>query len=170
MRHNSLVPVPFSSTVLMASAAAPEQPYYLLFILWPVGFIGIWALWNAVRDRRDEKLVKESLGWPEAQGVITASRVAWAHVKVDYDYAIGASVYKGNYEISLTPVFPDQGGHGARRMNSEAKADITGFPPGDKVVIRYNPQRPQQSVLFCSGEISKQTGPTSVPPEFLTID
>lgn len=139
-------------------------PYILYFLpLWPLIFMGIWAIWNMARDSRDEKLVGRSLAWPEAQGRVVISKVAWAHVEVTYEYSISSGRYTGKYEMNLPVGPPDRYGQTATRMNTEAKQDITDFPPGANVIVRYNPQQPNESVLYCKGEISRDGRGTGVP-------
>ena len=150
-------------------ASNPDIVY--LVPLWTLLFVGIWAIWNTVRDSRDEKLVERSLTWPETQGRVMSSRVVWAHVEVKYEYSISSGRYTGKYKMNLPPGPPDKRGRTATRMITEAQQDIGDFPSGANVVIRYNPQQPQQSVLYCRGEISRDdTGRSpSIPPEFITL-
>lgn len=150
-------------------ASNPDLVY--LIPLWPLAFVGIWAIWNIVRDSRNEKLVEHSLAWPEAQGKVVSSKVAWAHVEVTYEYSISSGRYMGKYKMNLPVGAPDKYGRTATQMNEEAKQDIADFPAGADVIIRYNPQKPDQSVLYCRGEISRDgTGQSSgVPPKFFTL-
>ena len=145
--------------------------FVYLLPLWTLLFVGIWAIWNVVRDSRDEKLVERSLAWPEAQGKVMSSRVVWAHVEVKYDYSIASGRYEGKYKMNLPPGPPDRFGRTGTRMKAEAQQDIGDFPPGTNVVIRYNPQQPQQSVFYRKGEISGDgTGRSpGIPPEFITL-
>ena len=53
-----------------------------LISLWPLVFVGTWAIWNIMGDSRNEKPVERSLDWPEAQGRVVSSKVVWAHVEV----------------------------------------------------------------------------------------
>jgi uncharacterized protein DUF3592 len=129
------------------------MPVYLV-PLWTLLFVGIWAIWNMVRDSRDEKLLEHSLAWPETQGRVMSSRVVWAHVEVKYEYSISSGRYTGKYKMNLPPGPPDRRGRTGTRMMAEARQDIADFPPGANVVIRYNPQQPQKSVLYCKGEVS----------------
>jgi hypothetical protein len=147
------------------------NPYIFLVCLWPLAFLAIWAIRNSFRDSRDEKLVEQSLAWPEAQGKVIQSKVAFAHVEVSYQYSVAGLDYTGIYKISLTPVAPDQYGRGATRMNSEAGQDVADYPAGANVIIRFNPQAPSQSVLYCSGEITRPSNSDSksAAPKFVTL-
>ena len=142
-----------------------------LIPLWPLLFVIVWAIWNMARDSRDEKLMERSIDWPEAQGTVVTSRVVWAHVEVMYEYSISSGRFTGKYKMNLPPGPPDRYGRTATRMNEEARGDIGEFPPGANVVIRYNPQEPNQSVLYCSGQISrdKTVQRSSAPPRFFTV-
>jgi len=142
-----------------------------LIALWPIAFVGIWAIWSMVRDSLDEKLVLRAKDWPEAQGIVASSRVAWAHVEVSYEYWIATGSYEGKYKLSLQPVAPDHYARGAARMNAEAGEDLSEYPPGTKVIVRYNPQRPQESVLYCKGSITAgpPDGAAGIAPEFIVL-
>ena len=149
-----------------------SEPLILYLIpLWPLVFVGVWAIWNMARDSRDEKLIERSIDWPEADGRVITSRVVWAHVEVRYEYSISSGRFTGKYKMNLPPGAPDRYGRTATRMNEEAKGDIGDFPPGANDVIRYNPQQPSQSVLYCSGQISrdKTVQSSSTPPKFFTL-
>jgi hypothetical protein len=143
-----------------------------LIALWPIAFMVIWAIWNMMRDSLDEKRVLRAKDWPETQGIVASSRVAWAHVEVSYEYWIASGSYKGRYKLSLQPVAPDHYGRGAARMNAEASEDLSEYPPGTKVIVRYNPQRPQESVLYCKGNIAAGApdGTSGITPEFIVLN
>jgi hypothetical protein len=141
-----------------------------LIPLWPLLFVIVWAIWNMTRDSRDEKLIERSIDWPEAQGTVVSSRVVWAHVEVMYEYSISSGRFTGKYKMNLPPGPPDKFGRTATRMNEEARVDIADFPPGTNVIIRYNPQQPSQSVLYCTGQICRDEAVQSSgsPPKFFT--
>jgi Protein of unknown function (DUF3592) len=145
--------------------------FVYLIPLWPLVFIGVWAIWNMVRDSRNEKLVEHSLAWPEVHGKVVSSKVAWAHVEVKYEYSISSGQYTGKYKINLSVGAPDRYGQTATRMNQEAKQDIADFPTGADVIIRYNPQQPAQSVLYWRSGISGDgTGRSSgIPLKLFTL-
>jgi hypothetical protein len=132
--------------------------WLFLICLWPIGFVILWAIWNNLRDSGDEKRVEKSLNWPETQVIVLSTEVEWAHVQVNYEYLVAGTKYQGKYEISLSPVAPDQYGRGVARLNAEVKQEMDDYPPGCGVVIRYNPTDPSESVLFCrSGKIQSGT-------------
>jgi hypothetical protein len=122
--------------------------------LWPIIFTVIWAVWNSVRDSLDAKLVERSLAWPEVQGKVVSSKVVWAHVEVTFVYSISSGHCIGKYKMNLPVSPPDRWGRTANRMNEVAKQTLADFPTGGTVIIRYNPQRPAQSVFYHRGEIS----------------
>lgn len=147
------------------------NPSIFLVCFWPFAFMVGWALWNSLRDSRDEKLVLRSLEWPEVNGSVTESRVAWAHVEVSYEYTVQGRHFTGQYNLSLTPVVPDRYGVGARQINSEAANDISQFPVGRKLIIRYNPLNLKESVFCCVGDTTGEKTPGSTGgPQFSTID
>jgi hypothetical protein len=142
-----------------------------LIPLWPLIFIGVWAIWNMRRDSRNEELVEQSRTWPEVHGCVVSCKVAWAHVEVKYEYSISSGRYMGKYKINLPVGAPDRYAQTATRMNQEAKQDIADFPTGADVIIRYNPQQPGQSVVYCRGEINRDgAGQSSaIPPKLFPL-
>jgi Protein of unknown function (DUF3592) len=148
--------------------ANPVNPYIYLICLWPFGFVLTWAIWNSFRDSRDEKLILRSLGWPEMNGEVTSSKAIWAHVEVCYQYSVRGTSYTGKYKMNLTPVVPDRTGRGAAQTGSEVWRDLREFQCGQKVVIRYNPARPEESVFYCSGETYSE-GKEQDAPEFRVL-
>ncbi len=130
------------------------SPWILLICLWPVALLLIWLIINSHRDNRDAELVIRSLDWPETQGRVVGSEVVWGHVSVKYEYSVESRCFEGNYNISMTPRAPDRYGRGAAAFSEEALDAMDDYPAGSDVVIRYNPKRPQQSVLFRGGKIS----------------
>jgi len=158
----------------MTDTAIPlsNSPNFVYLIpLWPLAFAGFWAIWNMRRDSRNEKLMERSLAWPEVQGRVVSSKIAWAHVEVKYEYSIPSGRYMGKYKINLPAGVPDRYGQTATRMTEEAKQDIADFPTGADVIIRYNPQQPDQSVLYCKGEIGREGihQGSAVPPKLFTL-
>ena len=143
------------------------NPYIFLVCLWPLGFVLIWAIWNALRDSRDEKLLLRSIDWPETKGRVLSSEVVWAHVNVVYDYFVDGKRHVGEYKISLSPVAPDRWGRGAASVSQEATKEVAAFPAGTGVTIRYNPARAEESVLYCSDEPISSPAAT---PEFRLLE
>lgn len=156
--------------VVFSRTTIPNFVY--LIPLWPLAFVGVWAIWNMRRDSRNEKLVEHSLAWREVQGRVVSSKVAWAHVEVKYEYSISSGRYMGKYKLNLSVGAPDRDGQTAARMSEEAKQNIAEFPTGADVIIRYNPQQPNQSVLYCRAEISRNgNGQSSaIPPKLFTLN
>jgi Protein of unknown function (DUF3592) len=147
-----------------------SSPSWILIALWPIAFVIVWAIWNLIRDRQDEKEVEKSLDWPETQGTVATTEVAWAHVEVSYKYSVAGTEYTGKYEISLSPVAPDRSGSGAAQLNAEAQREMTDYPPGTNLIIRYNPKKPEESVLFCKGGGNrKETDKGESTPHFSTL-
>jgi hypothetical protein len=148
---------------VISLASTPNLVY--LISLWPLAFVGVWAIWNMRRDSRNEELVEQSRTWPEVHGSVVSCKVAWAHVEVKYEYSISSGRYMGKYKINLPVGAPDRYGQTATRMSDEAKQYIADFPTGADVIIRYNPQQPDQSVLYCRGEINRDgSGQSSAIP------
>jgi len=142
-----------------------------LFALWPILFAVIWAIWNVMRDSRQEKEALRSTEWPEVQGKIKSSKIVWGHYEVKYEYLVEGKSYSGTHEINLSPAVPDRFARGAARMIAEAKEDLTDFPVGSNVIIKFNPQEPQQSILLCRDKTAdtKPEESSSSNPQFLTL-
>ena len=133
----------------------PEAPYVINFVLWGTVY-GIWFLWNKARDDSDEKAVLCSLSWPETQGTVTSSRLKWAHVEVRYDYSVGGTRYIGEYNVAVGIAIRARG---AAQFGMAANRYIAEFPPGKKIIVRFNPFQPSESVYFCSGEVTRKNSP-----------
>jgi hypothetical protein len=148
-----------------------KDPLWLYLLpLWPIGFYGIWAFWNAMRGSREEKAAERSLDWPETQGRVVRSKIVWGHVEIVYEYWISGVSQEGRYKINLPPQFP--GGKAPQALGTAGKVEIAEYPVGAKVVVRYNPANPQESVLYRKGEVSPNTGDAKQekPPHFVTIE
>ena len=140
--------------------------WYMLIPFWPIYSVLVWAVWNSLRETKDQKKLLTSLQWPETQGRVTGNEVVWAHVRVTYEYSVAGITYCGRYDISLAPVVPGRSVTAVKTLNAEAQDALTKFPIGTRVVVRYNPARPEESVLYCSaGPIPAQnnSGPMNAP-------
>jgi hypothetical protein len=125
-----------------------------------------------VRDSLDARSVERGIDWPETRGIVTDARVVWAHTEVCYTYSLPSGDYTGKYKMNLPVSLPDKGGAGARRMRRQAQLDLADYPPGAKVVIRYNPQKPSQSLLYCLAEANEhpsQDKADEFAPKFLNL-
>ena len=149
-------------------ALASESPFLYLVPLWPIFLVGIWAVWNMIRDSRQEKTALRAANWPEIQGKVTSSKVAWGHYEVAYEFVFRDRSYRGTHLINLSPVVPGRASSGAR-FASEAKQDLSDFPPGSDVIIKYNPQEPSNSILLCRGQVGQTNAQVIEPPKFLTL-
>jgi hypothetical protein len=122
-----------------------------------------------LRDSRQEKAALRAANWPELQGKVTTSKAVWGHYEVTYEYIMNATLYSGTHVINLSPVGPDHTAQGASRLAAEAKEDLSDFPPGLDVIIKYNPQDPAQSILLCRGRVAETKTRQQEPPEFFTL-
>jgi hypothetical protein len=128
----------------------------------------IWGIWNSVRESRNTAEGIKSVDWLETTGTVSSSEVVWAHVEVQYRYAVNGTEYTGKYKENLTPVMPDKSGHGAQALAKESGELVAQFPLGSKVIVHYNPKRPDESVLYCSAE--PVTDDASHAPEFRMLE
>lgn len=112
-------------------------------------YLLIWILWNSVGENRDERMIRISLRWLKAEGTVTISKTVWTHVEVTYEFTVSGRSYTGRYDMTLPPATPDPGSRGALVFASEAKSLMKDYSPGTKVMVRYNPLQPSESVLFC---------------------
>lgn len=96
-------------------------------------------------------MIAQSQGWPELEGkVVNAAVAGWAHVEITYQYLVGDRFYIGRHNINLSPVMVDKTGSAAADLNKEARRLIDDYLPGARVTIRYNPERPEESILIKS--------------------
>jgi|SRR5580658_1624002 hypothetical protein len=144
----------------------PGWIYFLPF--WPFGFFGIWVFWNAMRENRDAKSIERSLGWPETQGRVVGGSVVWGHVEVRYEYKAGGQWREGTYTEGLPPQAPSGSGGAlaARRVKYAAERYLAKYPVAANVIVRYNPENPEESVLYCKGEVHPPGDGPKVEPHF----
>jgi len=162
--------------ILVQGWLGPEDPGWLYFVpLWPLGVFALWALWNIARDNWDEKRMERGIEWPEVQGRVTVSKMVWGHVEIRYEYWMFAKRYEGVQKIGLGPVAV--GGKGgtslrsAAALGNEAKGYMADFPVGAKVIVRYNKGKPEESVLYCAGEVGPpRSNEPKVEANFVTLD
>lgn|SRR5579871_6421616 len=110
-------------------------------------WFGIWLLWKVVRERRRTSLLRQSLQWQEVRGKVLQSQLAWAHIEIIYTYSTAkGEQFEGKYEISL-PMVPFKNSSGVERSTDAARLALAEFPPGQEIVLRYNPQDMRQSVF-----------------------
>jgi hypothetical protein len=149
---------------------AAEWIYFLPF--WPFAFFGIWAFWNAMRENRDAKSIERSLHWPETQGRVMGGSVVWGHVEIKYEYNVSGRRHEGTYSEGLPPQAP--GGNAARgaafRLSKAADRYLAQYPAGSNVVIRYNPAKPEESVLYCKGDVQAPGDGPKVEPQFTVTE
>jgi len=110
----------------------------LLWLALAVGFgISGWAWMDLRLGRRTER-------WPQAPGKVLANSVAMAPfgpgryvVKVRYAYTIGGDRYEGAL-------------FSYRHFDSKPEAELAAyhFPVGDRIAVRYDPERPDHAVLL----------------------
>ena len=125
-----------------------------------------------MRDTREEKKALRGTNWPEAQGRVRSCRIVWGHCEVTYEYLAGGKWNSGTYLINLSPVVPDRYGRGASQLAAEAKQDLADFSVGSSVIIKFNPQDPEESILVCRGEVTEANSSekSSIPPpDFFTL-
>ena len=78
------------------------NPAIYLIGFWPLALLIIWAVWNSVRDSKNEVAGVKSIEWPETMGIVSSSQVVWAHVEVEFKYSVNSKEYIGKYKESLT--------------------------------------------------------------------
>jgi hypothetical protein len=120
--------------------------YFVPFVLLGIWF-GAWGISKWIRQWRRSILLERSVRWNETEGCINDSRVVWAHVEISYEYESSSGRQAGTYKVSL-PMVPFRGLAGAKLLNEKSKLVMAEFPPKRKVLVRYNPQNPVESVLI----------------------
>jgi hypothetical protein len=100
----------------------------------------IWFLSRVIRNKQDQDLILRSLSWPEVHGLVLESKPIWGRVEVTYEYKIGGQRLTGKYAINLgTAVAGSLPPEVARRLQKGNKSKLAEFPPGQPVIVRYNP-------------------------------
>ena len=116
---------------------------YAIF-LFPVGCLLGWALWRMLRDSRDAQLRARSMGWPQAQGKVNSNVQVWSHAEVQYEYSVSSRSYTGIYTI---PLYKQSRFNSPEQSAKEFAECLASFAPGSNILVRYNPKRPEESIL-----------------------
>ncbi len=133
----------YLSCITAGSAAPnPEKPLYIavLSVLGLAGLLGGWWMFHRVRA-----LGKAALGWPSVAGVVKSNEIRSFKMKsgkqfkaqVTYSYDVGGTAYAGD-RLRF--------GQYAGAL-AAAEADAAKYPVGAPIEVRYDPKKPQSSVL-----------------------
>lgn len=115
--------------------------------LYGIGFIvggPLLALFLAGLAIRTRRRAAAAYAWPTTQGVVLDSTVKSTFnkgsyaPKITYGYSVGGQRYQSS-------VMSRDFESGSSRDTAEAKANQ--YPVGREVVVRYNPEKPQEAVL-----------------------
>ena len=123
----------------------PEFPFVIVILFWG-SFFGIWLLGNALRENHDERLLLKSISWPQTQGSVTSSRIVWAHLEVAYEFPANGQRFTGSYTVGMPATLPTFIGMGV--IARATKNFLGDYPVGTKLLVRYNPLDPTESVLY----------------------
>lgn len=109
-----------------------------------LGVLLVGALVSAIVPlRRGRVLAQASEGWPKVRGQITESEAGESPLrtipKVEYEYTVGGAAYHAS---AVTYGMP---------ANQQAFLAALRLRPGDVVWVHYDPQNPEQAVLFPGG-------------------
>jgi len=113
-----------------------------------------WALWRRFSLRQS---VKTADSWPCIDGEIISSSIGTSsgtydnpntlyQAKITYEYEVGGRQRKNN-KICV-------GGQLQLSLRSKANEYIARYPEGKKVIVHYNPRKPEDSVLEVREETS----------------
>lgn len=94
----------------------------------------------------------------ETQGKVTAKRWMGNYVEVFYEYSVAIGTLSGRYQENLLLTIsdtPHKSYSRASRTKDEADRILADYPIGQKLVIRYNPETPSESVMFCRGVVGE---------------
>ena len=117
---------------------------------WPLWFLCLALLiWDAVQLAKSTSAADEgkaSLDWPTAPGTVIKSGVGTIArgrrtdyvPAVDYTYTVGTAAHTG-HRVHFTAF--------DRRAYDDAAAIAARYPVGATVVVHYDPQQPDESVL-----------------------
>ena len=99
------------------------------------------------RDTEDAREYEQAANWPQVSGTVIAAESAGDYVRVRYSYSVRGSSYGGSYKVNL-PLVPPRSVGAAQALAKAFRETVSEFPTGQKLAIRYNPQRPAESVMF----------------------
>jgi hypothetical protein len=123
-----------------------------LALAWGSGLTlsAIWFVLRIIRNKRDQELILRSLSWPEVRGTVVESKPIRGRVETTYEYAVGGQRLTGKYVVNLATTVPASlPPEAGRRLKSGNRERLSEFPPGQPVIVRYNPLLPSESVFFC---------------------
>jgi Protein of unknown function (DUF3592) len=132
-------------------------------VLWLGLLAALFGVWHVTYHRReatDQKAIERSLAWPETQGKVTATRWMGNYVEVFYEYSVAIGTLSGKYQENLPMTItdtPHKSYSRASHSKDEANRILADYPIGQEVVIRYDPEAPSESVMFCRGAVSSAT-------------
>jgi hypothetical protein len=143
---------------------------FVIPVLFVLGFIGSFAFWSYSIENRQAKRFERSMGWPEVHGVVQKSFAARMHITVVYEYVAEGRHYIGEHKIVFPSLMLARGSQGVA-IAKDVRKEMANFSPGQRVVIRYNPKDPAESVLYYSGELQKKDPAerASIAPDFRTL-
>jgi Protein of unknown function (DUF3592) len=121
---------------------------------------GAWYMTYHRREAADQKEIERSLAWPETQGKVTATRWTGNYVEVFYEYSVAIRTLSGKYQENLPMTVrdtPQKSYSRASHAKDEANRILADYPIGQELVIRYNPETPSESVMFCRGAVVSAT-------------
>jgi hypothetical protein len=149
---------------------ADSPAWIWLLPFWPLGFLVAWGLLKTAIETREEKRITRSVAWPEVQGKITRVDLVWAHIAIQYEYKALGKWLEGTYRVHLGPFVPS-GWHvaAAAGINRGLAGYSKEYAVGSKIIVRYNPANPAESVLYCKGEPKTATEGPKIEPHFLTL-
>jgi hypothetical protein len=132
----------------------------LLWLGLLAALFGVWYMTNHRREAADRREIERSLAWPETQGKVTATRWIGNYVEVFYEYSVAIGPLSGKYQENLPMTITDTPHTSYNRASfakDEANRILADYPIGQKLVIRYNPETPSESVMFCRGVVGSAT-------------
>lgn len=126
----------------MLGRRMPGRTFLSAWLGLPIGLIGLMLVaYSSVHIQRGF----ERRGWPQVEGLIVDSRVEGTrayHPNVIYEYQIDSVIYLDSTDLHQ----PGFGGRARRR--DVAVRTASEYVPGDKVLVRYNPSQPSESVII----------------------
>ena len=104
-----------------------------------------WAILRMARDSFDVKMLERSIDWPKVEGKVISNVRVWSHAEVEYEYTVSTRRYPGMYTI---PLYKQSRFNSPAKSAKELEECLASFPPGSNIVVRYNPEKPSESVLI----------------------
>jgi hypothetical protein len=129
----------------------------LIFLVFAVMGVIALMIWLT-----NTQAMEAAMNWPTTSGVVTESNIRWDPPETGNDYGAFSPILHYSYNVSGTQFEGDRIVFGifAFRYQSNAQDFINNYPIGKSVIVHYDPNNPQSSILF--PEVNQETAPALI--------